>query len=68
MRRDLLPVGTVVRVNPYPATGERPYRAIVRGYDMHGSKYRLGPELYEGSGEFLDGFRWAFPSEVKEDT
>jgi hypothetical protein len=66
----LLPVGTVVIVTPRPVTNlddeieeaRPPYRAIVRGYDMHRSKYQLGRHLWDE--EYADGGEWAPPSHV----
>lgn len=59
-KHELLPVGTVVLVTPPPchdtpecAQPHNPYSAIVRGYDMHRTKYRLSPEM--GPGEFQGG-------------
>lgn len=68
---ELLPVGTVVRVTRMPivrldGTTEQPpppYTAIVRGYDMGRTKYRLGTEYLPG--EFTDGGDWAFPHHVQ---
>lgn len=64
MDDELLPVGTCVQVTPHPATGERPYRAKVAGYDLHHTKYRLTLQLWPGQFTASGGW-WAFPSEVK---
>lgn len=60
---ELLPVGTYVRVTPFPITGERPYTGKVIGYDLHRSKYRIGCEYLPGL--FADWPRFAFPKEVE---
>jgi hypothetical protein len=61
--RDPLPVGALVQVTPLPVREERPYRGVVRGYDMSRSKYRIGAEYIFGL--FADpGYSWVFPSEV----
>lgn len=68
---ELLPVGTVVWVTRLPITRldgtteqpPPPYNAIVRGYDMHHSKYELGREYLPGM--YSDGGDWAFPHHVQ---
>lgn len=60
---DLLPVGTYVRVAPFPVEDRLPYTAVVRGYDMFGTKYKLGYEFLPG--QFTQGGWWAFPSQVE---
>lgn len=60
--RATLPVGTLVKVYPFPIRKQNPYQAVVRGYDMHRSKYELGQEYLPG--KYSDGGSWAFSSEV----
>lgn len=60
----MLPVNTHVRVTE---SGGRNYTGIVRGYDLSGTKYRISPETFWGSGEFTTTTtRWVFPKEVEE--
>jgi hypothetical protein len=61
----LLPVGTRVLVsNPHGANcecgSEQPWVGIVRGYDMHRSKYEIAEERYSTPGEYYNFTRWAF--------
>lgn len=63
--KELLPIGTLVQVTPFPTSEKRPYQAIVRGYDMGRTKYHLGDEYMRGL--FMEkGLSWAFPGQVKE--
>ena len=55
-----LPVGTLVEVlkhHDFPS-----FQAIVRGYDMHHSKFELGRQC--GPDRYDDGGWWAFPTEI----
>ena len=66
----LIPVGTQVLVTPVTITcldgtqtTDPPYKAIVVGYDLHRTKYRLDRQIWAGlyaSG----GHTWAFLKEV----
>lgn len=60
----LLPVGTLVQVTPFPVANRDPFRGIVRGYDMHHTKYQIGAEYLPG--QFSKGGSWAFPEEVEQ--
>lgn len=57
MARELIPVGTLVQVTP--ARDTKPYRAYVRGYDTHRTKYHVQVDEWPGG-----LFRWPFLSEV----
>lgn len=66
-----LPVGTLVRVTPHvirrldgSRTQQPPYRAIVRGYDIHRTKYHVSPEHLPGVFT-REGLRWPFLDEVQ---
>lgn len=67
-KHELLPVGTYVLVSPPPtqcADGvERqtlnPYSAVVRGYDIGRTKYRLSPETTPGAFTQGLGHLWEF--------
>ena len=62
---DLLPVGTYVQVTPHPnKLHNTPYRALVAGYDIHRTKYRLRTQLWPGTFT-KEALSWAFPGEVE---
>lgn len=67
--RDLLPVGTYVLVTERGEDACPPYYAIVRGHDLHRTKYELG-RRYGGWGTWLfaKGSTWAFPGECRKVT
>ncbi|MCX4450687.1 hypothetical protein [Streptomyces sp. NBC_01789] len=72
MAHTLIPVGTHVFVTPGTVTWndgtqttDRPYQAMVAGYDIHRSKYRLDRLIYEGL-YATGGHSWAFLDEVAE--
>lgn len=61
----LLPVGIRVLVSDPHDTNcgcgnEQPWVGIVRGYDMHRSKYQISEERYGTPGEYYDFVRWVF--------
>lgn len=58
-----LPIGTVVDVQEHHGQGS--YRAIVRGYDLGLTKYRLARQLWR-NGPWGESIHWAFPSEVTD--
>lgn len=65
MRCDL-PVGTIVKVTPFPARDRMPYRGRVVGYDISRTKYFLSVEFMRG--KFTsEGVAWAFPGECEEE-
>jgi hypothetical protein len=64
-KHELLPVGTRVLVSdPHGANcgcgNEQPWVGIVRGYDMHRTKYEIAEERYGSPGEYYNFTRWAF--------
>lgn len=63
MTRELIPVGTLVQVTPMSIRERRPYRGIVRGYDMGRTKYHIGDEYMRDLFQER-GSSWAFLSEV----
>lgn len=60
----LLPVGTRVLVSERKYADEdypqQPYVGIVKGYDMHRSKYQIRPEIFGEPGTYFEHVRWAF--------
>lgn len=55
-----LPIGTLVQV--HERREDRLFKAIVRGYDIHHTKFEVGRQ-YMGD-RYADGGTWAFPSEI----
>jgi hypothetical protein len=58
-----IPVGHRVVVSPFK--DKEPYEAVVAGYDIHRSKYRLDRVLWDGRYE-TGGRSWAFAHQVDE--
>jgi hypothetical protein len=60
LKRCELPIGTLVEVHKYHE--DRPFEAIVRGYDMGHSKFEVGRKYM--SDQYDDGGTWVFPQEI----
>jgi hypothetical protein len=66
----MLPIGARVRVTPITITHldgtsstDEPYNAVIVGYDMGRTKYRLDREIWDGL-YATGGHTWAFRKEV----
>lgn len=65
----LLPIGTRILVTPHPSDPRpEPYFAIIRGYDMGRTKYRVSPRFMGWSTyHYSDrAYRWPFPEQCRE--